>query len=114
MTFVESIQTVFSKYIDFNGRASRSELWWWVLFIFLASLVLGFISDIMSGLFSLATLIPSIAVTARRLHDIDKSGWWQLVGLIPVLGWIVVIYWCVQPAQEPNRFGGSPALDPVA
>ncbi len=107
MTFSESIKTVFSKYADFNGRASRSELWWWVLFIFLGSLVLGFISDILSGLFSLGTLIPSIAVTARRLHDIDKSGWWQLVCLIPIIGLIVLVYWCVQPGTDSSRFDAS-------
>lgn len=111
MTFADSIKTCFAKYFDFNGRASRSELWWWVLFIFLGSLVLGFISDMVAGLFSLVTLIPSIAVTARRLHDIDKSGWWQLVGLIPVLGWIVVIYWCVLPPVEPNRFGAQRLIE---
>lgn len=107
MTFSESIKIGFSKYADFNGRASRSEFWWWVLFIFLASLLLGVISEIVSGLFSLATLIPSIAVIARRLHDIDKSGWWQLVGFIPLIGWILMIYWCVQPEVDPNRFEAS-------
>jgi uncharacterized membrane protein YhaH (DUF805 family) len=104
MTFGDSIKVCFSKYADFSGRATRPEFWWWVLFTFLSSLVLGFISDIVSGLFSLAVLIPSIAVGARRLHDIDKSGWWQLIWFIPVLGWILLIYWAAQPAQEPNRF----------
>lgn len=105
MTFVESIKTVFSKYADFNGRASRPELWWWVLFTFLASLLLAVIADALSGLFSLAVLIPSVAVTARRLHDIDKSGWWQLICFVPVIGFFLMVYWCVQPAKEPNRFG---------
>jgi len=104
MNFIDAIKTVFSKYSDFNGRASRPEFWWWMLFVFLASFGIGAVSDVLSLLFSLATLIPSIAVTARRLHDIDRSGWWQLVGLIPLLGLLVMIYWCVQPAQEPNRF----------
>ena len=58
-----------------------------------------------SMLVSLGTLLPSIAVGARRLHDIDKSGWWQLVGLIPFIGWIIMIWWCVQDSKEPNRFG---------
>jgi uncharacterized membrane protein YhaH (DUF805 family) len=107
MTFADSIKSGFAKYVDFNGRASRSEFWWWVLFTFLATLVLTFISGIVANLFSLAVLIPSIAVAARRLHDIDKSGWWQLVGLIPLLGLLLMIYWCVQPAVEPNRFGGE-------
>ena len=104
MPIVDAIKTVFSKYADFNGRASMPEFWWWVLFVFLASLLLGGVSNTLSMLFSLGTLVPSIAVTARRLHDIDRSGWWQLVGLIPILGLILMIYWCVQPAKEPNRF----------
>ena len=105
MTFVESIKTCFSKYADFNGRASRPEFWWWVLFTFLVSAATGIVSQMLSGLFSLAVLLPSIAVGARRLHDTDRSGWLQLVWLIPVIGWILIIYWCVQEAKEPNRFG---------
>ena len=107
MTFGESIKTCFSKYADFNGRASRPELWWWVLFVFVTSAVLGFVSPMLSGVFSLAVLLPGIAVTARRLHDTDRSGWLQLVGLIPVIGWIILIIWCVQEAKEPNRFGAA-------
>lgn len=107
MTIVESIKSCFSKYADFSGRASRSEFWWWVLFTFLASMVLGFVSPMVSGLFSLAVLLPSIAVGARRLHDTDRSGWLQLVWLIPVIGWLLMIYWCVQDAKDPNRFGSS-------
>ena len=53
----------------------------------------------------LGMVLPSLAVGARRLHDIDKSGWWQLVGLIPFIGWIIMIWWCVQDSKEPNRFG---------
>jgi uncharacterized membrane protein YhaH (DUF805 family) len=107
MTPVESIKTCFSKYADFNGRASRPEFWWWVLFVVVVSVVTGFVSNMVSGLFSLAVLVPGIAVTARRLHDTDRTGWLQLVGLIPLIGWILMIYWCVQEAKEPNRFGAS-------
>ncbi len=107
MTFVESIRTCFTKYADFNGCAKRPEFWWWVLFVFVVSLVLGFVSQLVSGLFSLATLVPSIAVTARRLHDTDRSGWWQLIGLVPVIGWIVLIIWCAQEGKQPNRFASQ-------
>ena len=55
-------------------------------------------------LFSLAVMLPGLAVGARRLHDIDKSGWFQLLYLIPVVGWIIVVYWAVQEGKEPNRF----------
>jgi uncharacterized membrane protein YhaH (DUF805 family) len=105
MTFFESIKTGFSKYADFNGRASLSEFWWWVLFVFLASAATSMVSPVVSGLFSLGVLLPNIAVGARRLHDTDRSGWLQLVALIPLIGWLLLIYWCVQPSKDPNRFG---------
>lgn len=104
MTFGESIKSCFSKYATFSGRAPRSEYWWWTLFALLASLALSMIGDTFSGVFSVAVFLPSIAVAARRLHDIDRSGWWQLVALIPVIGWIVMLYWLVQPPKAPNRF----------
>ena len=107
MTFVESIKTCFSKYADLDGRASRSEFWWWVLFVFLVSAATSVVSNIVSGLFSLGVLLPNIAVAARRLHDTDRSGWLQLVALIPLIGWILMIYWCVQEGKDPNRFGPS-------
>lgn len=106
MTFGESIQVCFRKYADFNGCASRPEFWWWALFVLIGSMALGIVSNKLSGLFALATLLPYCAVGARRLHDTDKSGWLQLVGLIPLVGWIIVIYWLVQPTRSPNRFGG--------
>ena len=104
MTFGESIKTCFSKYADFSGRASRSEYWWWFLFLLLAGLATGIVSEKLSALLSLATILPSLAVGARRLHDIDKSGWFQLLNLIPFIGWIIVIYWAVQEGREPNRY----------
>ena len=104
MTFVESIKTCFSKYADFTGRASRSEYWWWFLFVLLATVATGIVSEKLSALFSLAVMLPGLAVGARRLHDIDKSGWFQLLYLIPVIGWIIVVYWAVQEGKEPNRF----------
>ncbi len=104
MTFGESISTCFSKYATFEGRASRSEYWWFCLFALLGSLATGMVSEVLSGLFSLAILLPSLAVGARRLHDIDKSGWFLLVGLVPLVGWIILIVWAVQESKEPNRY----------
>ena len=104
MTFGESIKTCFSKYADFNGRADRTEYWWFELFCLLVIVGAGVVNETLSNLASLALALPSLAVGARRLHDINKSGWWQLLYLIPVIGWIVVIYWAAQPAREPNRF----------
>lgn len=104
MNFTDAVQTCFKKYADFTGRATRSELWWWVLFLILGSAAAQIVSHTANALFGLATLLPSIAVTARRLHDIGRSGWWQLVGLIPLVGWLVVLYWCVQPSEGSNAY----------
>jgi uncharacterized membrane protein YhaH (DUF805 family) len=109
MTFFEAIKTCFSKYADFSGRATRPEFWWWVLFVVLASAATSIVSPMVSGLFSLCVLLPNIAVAARRLHDTDRSGWYQLVAIIPLIGLILMIYWCVQEAKDPNRFGTPPA-----
>ena len=107
MTFGESISTCFSKYATFDGRATRSEFWWFYLFTVLASAAAGLISETVSGLFSLAVLLPSLAVGARRLHDVDKSAWFLLLWLIPIIGWIVLIFWNVQDSKEPNRFSSA-------
>ena len=97
MTFQESIRVCFKKYADFTGRAGRPEYWWFILFIIVAGLVASMISDVLGAVFSLATLLPSIAAAARRLHDTNRSGWWLLIGLVPVIGLIVLI---VLLAQE--------------
>ena len=109
MDFFESIKSCFSRYATFSGRAARSEYWWWVLFVVLGSVATAMVGNTVSALFSLGTLLPFLAVAARRLHDIGKSGWWQLVGFIPLLGWIVMIYWTVQPSEGPNAHGNGPA-----
>lgn len=107
MTFGESIKTCFSKYADFNGRASRPEYWWWVLFVVLVCLAASMISLTLSSLVNLAILLPSLAVCARRLHDTNRSGWLQLVGIIPLIGWILLILWTAQEGKEPNRYGSA-------
>lgn len=114
MTFTDSIRHCFTQYASFSGRASRSEYWWFMLFLLLASAACGIVSDKLSAVFSLATLVPAIAVAARRLHDTDKSGWMQLIGLIPIVGWILVIVWLCQVGKEPNRFGPPPPDAPAA
>ncbi len=112
MTFAEAIQTCLRKYADFSGTASRSEYWWFALFLVLGSLVLGIVSNTLSLIFTLAMLVPSLAAASRRLHDIDRSGWWQLVSLIPVIGFFVILYWLVQPTA-PNRYGNASGVPVV-
>lgn len=104
MTFVDSVRTCFSKYADFNGCASRSEFWWWALFDLVGAIALGVISDRVSAAFTLATLLPYFAVTTRRLHDTDRSGWLQLLAFIPIVGWILLIVWCAQEGKSPSRY----------
>ena len=92
MDMMTAVKTVLGKYVDFNGRAPRSEYWWWYLFVIIVSIVLGVIDgmvfgsgqSILGAIFSLGILLPFIAVSARRLHDIDRSGWWMLIALIPM------------------------------
>ena len=96
MTFQESIQICFSKYADFTGNASRSEYWWFALFVVATSFLISIISPVISGLFTLATLLPSLAAATRRLHDTNRSGWWQLVVLIPVIGFFLILYFLAQ------------------
>ncbi|MBQ5941959.1 MULTISPECIES: DUF805 domain-containing protein [unclassified Massilia] len=103
MTFTESISTCFRKYATFEGTASRSEYWWFWLFLVLVSVGLNIVSEQLSAIFSLATLLPSIAAGARRLHDTDRSGWWQLLMFLPVVGWIVLLVFEVQEGR-PNRY----------
>jgi uncharacterized membrane protein YhaH (DUF805 family) len=99
MNFQDSIKTCFTKYADFTGRASRPEYWWFFLFCFLASCVLSIISQGLSAVFSIATILPSFAVGARRLHETNRSGWWQLLWFVPLIGWIIIVIFLVQEAQ---------------
>ena len=107
MTFGESISVCFKKYVGFDGRAARSEFWWFALFTFLVSLALGIVSQSLSSLFSLAVLLPTLAVGSRRLHDTDRSAWFLLLWLVPVIGWIILIVWAIQEGKEPNRFSSA-------
>ena len=109
MTFTESISTCFSKYATFDGTASRSEYWWFVLFLFVTGAVLSIVSEPLGIVFNLATLIPSLAAACRRLHETDRSGWWQLLFLVPLIGWIVLIVYLAQEAK-PNRYDAPLAV----
>lgn len=121
MSFSEAIQSVFSKYATFSGRARRSEYWYFVLFnlVISAALSIGvnltanssfnWVLTGASGLFSLAVLIPGLAVAWRRLHDIGKSGAWYLLNLIPLVGSIILLVWCCQDSQPgDNMYGPNP------
>ncbi|TCL72274.1 DUF805 domain-containing protein [Rhizobium sp. BK251] len=112
MTFTEAVGSVFSKYAVFRGRAPRSEFWWFALFNIVLSFVAGLIDaaftngDVLAIVYSLAVFLPGLAVAVRRLHDIDRSGWWLLIGFIPLAGWVILIYWYIQEGTlGANQFG---------
>jgi uncharacterized membrane protein YhaH (DUF805 family) len=114
MGFGEAISSGFSNYVNFSGRACRSEYWFWTLFVVIADIVALAIDaaigiQVVSGLFGLAVLLPGIAVALRRLHDLDRTGWWIFIWFIPIVGWIILIIWfCTKGTDGPNRFGPDP------
>ncbi|WHZ12679.1 MAG: protein of unknown function DUF805 [Burkholderiaceae bacterium] len=110
MNFQQAIKTCFGKYVDFSGRASRPEYWWFVLGYIIVAVVAGLIHRYLYSLVILVFVLPLLAAGARRLHDIGRSGWWLLLGLIPVLGGLVLLYFAVQPSEpQPNAYGAPPA-----
>ncbi len=109
------------KFTDFNGRASRQEYWYFVLFNILISLGLGLVDRVtgsfdpmsgvglLGGLYGLVILLPGLAVSIRRLHDTDRSGWWVLLPLIPIIGGLIFLYFLVlDSSQGRNAYGESP------
>jgi uncharacterized membrane protein YhaH (DUF805 family) len=129
MSFMQAVTSGFKRYVDFQGRSSRSEYWYWVLFSAIAGFVIGFIFGFIQGLIeglaggpnaastlisaisplvSLALFLPTLAVAIRRLHDTNRGGWWYLlvftiVGVIPLLIWF-----CTRGTIGENRFGPDP------
>ena len=117
--FQAAIKTCLRKYADFSGRAARPEFWWFFLFQVIVMVVTGMVSETLNGLAALALLLPGLAVGARRLHDIGKSAWFLLVGLIPFVGWLIMLYWFVQPSAAANEYGppvgtADPGTTPMA
>ena len=108
--------TVLKKYAVFSGRARRAEYWYFVLFNIIVSIILSIVSSIIhdkagiiSTIYMLAVIIPSLAVGARRLHDTGKSGWWQLISLIPIIGgiWLIVLL-ATNGTPGSNEYGTNP------
>lgn len=133
MSFIEAITTVYGRYATFTGRSRRPEYWWWALYIVLGAVAvalietalgLGMWSMVMGDdeihgmyqggpltwLWSVAHLLPGLAVAVRRLHDTDRSGWWLMLALIPVVGALVLLYFMASiGTRGDNRFGAEPA-----
>jgi uncharacterized membrane protein YhaH (DUF805 family) len=119
MGFSDAVRSCLANYATFTGRAARSEYWYFLLFQVLANAVAAMVdrstgTHLVGGLVELLLILPSLAVAVRRLHDIDKSGWWLLIGFVPVIGWLVFIYWaCTKGLLGPNRFGPDPLPAPL-
>lgn len=101
--FGDAIKICFNKFADFEGRGRRSEFWWWYLFTVLVSMV-----PYIGWLASIVFIIPSLAAGARRLHDTGRSGWLQLLMLIPCIGSIILIIWWCEDSKGDNEYGLSP------
>ena len=113
------LKVVRDNYANFNGRASRQEYWMFILFNFIFTIVVGFIDGFLSLgflslLYLLAILIPGLAVLVRRLHDVNKSGWWLFIGLIPIIGaiWLLILL-CTDSNPGENNYGPSPKAAPI-
>lgn len=128
-TFKEAVAICLNKYADFTGRACRAEYWYWGLLMFLAFIAYWGLANITMGniitysynentfgtvtiiywIWCLAMLLPSLAVTVRRLHDIGKSGWWYFIALIPIIGGILLLIWMCQDGEpNANEYGTNP------
>ena len=103
MKIQESVETcIMKKYADFSSTATRSEFWWFILFLFVIQVVLSVIYRPLAMIFALATLVPYFAVGTRRLRDTDHSPWWWLIGLVPLVGSIVLIVFFAKPGKTPT------------
>ncbi len=103
MAFTEAISTCLTNYARFRGIASRSEFWFFFLFLVLSSWILRIVSDKLVFVFTLAMLIPLLSAGVRRLHDTNRSGWWLLMWLVPFVGWICVVVLLVEKSS-PSRY----------
>jgi uncharacterized membrane protein YhaH (DUF805 family) len=124
MNMQTAVKTVLGKYATFSGRAPRSEFWWFTLAVIILSIIVSIIDGAVVApmlgfeafadeageplrmIESLVLLLPSLAVAVRRLHDIDRSGWWYFLIVIPIIGPLVLLYWYIQPGTDgSNQFG---------
>jgi uncharacterized membrane protein YhaH (DUF805 family) len=118
MSFSGAISSCLAQYAGFQGRATRSEYWYWFLLVFVISLIgdvfdhshtiIGHLIGALFSLVELGLVLPGIAVSVRRLHDLDKSGFWLFLGLLPVIGGLILLVWfCMPGTRGPNQFGGG-------
>ena len=119
MSFTEAIKSGFDHYTKFDGRATRPAYWWWVLFAILVSIAANLVdaavgTPIFTFIVGIGLILPGLSVAIRRLHDTNRSGWWILIGLIPVIGFIVLIVFYVQQSDAGDNDHGPPMAAPAA
>lgn len=134
MNFGDAVRSGFNNYANFSGRALRSEYWWWVVFAWIAGVVANILDSAlgwrvyettMNGIqqgsgpiaviVGLALLIPGLSVAVRRLHDTDRSGWWLLLVIIPIIGWIaLIVFFATAGTPGPNKYGPPRSSDVLA
>lgn len=125
MNFMDAVRSGFNNYANFSGRALRSEYWWWIVFNWIAAIVAGIIDRALgwslyqttmygvqqtvgpvATIVLLALFIPWLSVAVRRLHDTDRSGWWMLIGFVPIIGSLILLYFFViSGTPGPNKYG---------
>ena len=115
MNFVEAVSSGFSNYVNFSGRAQRSAYWWWTLFEVLVLIVASLLDNVifgapsvLYGISGLALLLPTLSVAARRLHDIDRTGWWLLLYLTGIGGILIFIWSLMKGTTGANQYGPDP------
>ena len=114
MSFPDAVRHVLSHYADFSGRARRAEYWWFALFNLLVSVVAQVVDSsfgtdpLFRVLVTLGLFVPGLAVGVRRLHDVGRSGWWILIALVPIVGFIVLLVWFVGDSKADNQWGPNP------
>ena len=107
MNPIAAIGSAFSQYANFNGRARRSEYWWFAAFVFICELCLTFV-PVLFFIFVLAIVLPYLAVSVRRLHDINRSGWWLLIGFVPLVGLVLLVFMLLPSEKMANEYGPNP------
>ena len=119
MSFTNAVKSGFEHYVEFDGRASRAAFWWWFLFTILVAIAASILDavigiPILSIIVSLGLILPNLSVSIRRLHDTDRSGWWILIGLIPLIGIIVLLVFYLQGSDPGDNSYGPPMAEGVA
>ncbi len=110
------LDVVKNKYASFSGRARRQEYWMFILVYIIAYVLLAVIDAVVGTMvlaliFSLALLVPSLAVAVRRLHDTNRSGWWLLLGLIPLVGLVLIVFLALEGTKGDNQYGPDPKAE---